>query len=109
MLRIVHSWTYPYDVIQLGGDDPRVTMREAAQRELDAAVAQAEALGPLEIEAVLVEDGAAHALLAAADEADLLVLGSHGRGGLRSLLLGSVSQSVVQHAPCPVAVIRAPK
>ncbi len=109
VLRIVHSWTYPYDVIQLGGDDPRVTMREAAQRELDAAVAQAEALGPLEIEAVLVEDGAAHALLAAADEADLLVLGSHGRGGLRSLLLGSVSQSVVQHAPCPVAVIRAPK
>jgi nucleotide-binding universal stress UspA family protein len=58
---------------------------------------------------VIDEDGTAHALLAAADGDDLLVLGSHGRGGLRSLLLGSVSQTVVQHTPCPVAVIRPPK
>jgi nucleotide-binding universal stress UspA family protein len=108
-LRIVHSWTYPYDVVQLGGDDPRVALRESAQRELDDAVQRALALGGVEVEAVLVEDGAAHALLGAADEADLLVLGSHGRGGLRSLLLGSVSQTVVQHTPCPVAVIRPPK
>jgi nucleotide-binding universal stress UspA family protein len=108
VLQVVHAWTYPYEVMQFGGDDPRVVMRDAAQRELAAAVARAEELGPLEIEPVLVEDGAAHALLAAGDEADLLVLGSHGRGGLRSLLLGSVSQTVVQHAPCPVAVIRRP-
>jgi nucleotide-binding universal stress UspA family protein len=108
-LRIVHTWTYPYDVMQLGGEDPRVALRETAQRELDEAVKEALALGEVEVEAVLVEDGTAHALLAAADGADLLVLGSHGRGGLRSLLLGSVSQTVVQHTTCPVAVIRPPK
>jgi nucleotide-binding universal stress UspA family protein len=38
--------------------------------------------------------------------ADLIVLGSHGRTGLKRLLLGSVALSVVTHAPCSVEVIR---
>ncbi|HKM80498.1 MAG TPA: universal stress protein [Candidatus Acidoferrum sp.] len=40
--------------------------------------------------------------------ADLIVIGSHGRGGLQRLLLGSVAESVVRHAFCPVLVVRAP-
>ena len=40
--------------------------------------------------------------------ADLIVIGSHGRGGLQRLLLGSVAESVVRHAHCPVLVVRAP-
>jgi len=39
-------------------------------------------------------------------EADLIVVGSHGYTGLKRLLLGSVSQSVVAHAPCSVEVVR---
>ena len=38
--------------------------------------------------------------------ADLIVLGSHGRAGLRRLLLGSVASYVVSHAPCSVEVVR---
>ncbi len=50
----------------------------------------------------------AEALLEAAEGADLLVVGSRGRGGLGSLLLGSTSAHCVHHAPCPVVVVRTP-
>jgi len=43
---------------------------------------------------------------AAAWPADVIVLGSHGRTGLNRLLLGSVSESVVRHAPCSVEIVR---
>lgn len=39
--------------------------------------------------------------------ADLIVIGSHGRGGLKRALLGSVAEGVMRHAPCPVLVVRA--
>ena len=46
------------------------------------------------------------ALLTFAENAQLLVVGSRGRGGFRGLLLGSTSQHMLYHAPCPVAVVR---
>jgi len=39
--------------------------------------------------------------------ADLIVIGSHGRAGLRRALVGSVAEGVMRHAPCPVLVTRA--
>jgi nucleotide-binding universal stress UspA family protein len=49
---------------------------------------------------------APRALLETATNAQLVAVGSRGRGGFRGLLLGSTSQHLLYHAPCPVAVIR---
>ena len=48
----------------------------------------------------------ARALLERAADADLLVVGSRGLGAVRRLLLGTVSEKVLQHAPCPVLIVK---
>lgn len=83
--------------------------RSAAQTELDAAVADAFPDGPpKDFEARLVEGDPSDTLVAEAGDADLVVVGSRGRGGLKSALLGSVSGHVVHHAASPVVVVKAP-
>ena len=42
-------------------------------------------------------------------DADLIVMGTHGRGGIAHVLMGSVAEQVVRAAPCPVLLVRAPK
>jgi nucleotide-binding universal stress UspA family protein len=67
------------------------------------------ALGPVRAE-TSVEPGAPGAALCERAEslgADVVVVGSRGRGAIRRALLGSVSTYVVQNAPCPVLVVRA--
>jgi nucleotide-binding universal stress UspA family protein len=49
------------------------------------------------------------ALIHVAERADGLVVGSRGRGGFAGLLLGSVSQQLAQHAPCPVTIVPSPR
>jgi nucleotide-binding universal stress UspA family protein len=55
---------------------------------------------------MLTGERPAAALVEAAGEASLVVVGSRGHGGFTGLLLGSVSQQVLNHAPCPVVVVR---
>lgn len=64
---------------------------------------QADRVTPL----LLCDAHPAEALIEAATTAQLLVVGSRGRGGFSGLMLGSVSQQCVQHARCPVVVVRA--
>lgn len=52
----------------------------------------------------------AHEIVEAARmwHADVLVVGTHGRGGIKRVVLGSVAEDVMRHAPCPVLAVRAP-
>ncbi|MFJ9444628.1 universal stress protein [Kitasatospora sp. NPDC101235] len=61
---------------------------------------------PVEVRERVEYGNAAQVLLKVADGAELLVLGNRGHGGFAGALLGSVSQHCVQHASCPVVVVR---
>lgn len=103
----VHAWIYPYS----GQLEPRALMKLDAMEELQRGVKSLGSRltdGSVQVHPRLSEKSAAGALLDEAHDADLIVVGSHGRGALRAALLGSVSRTVVQHATCPVAVIRRP-
>ncbi len=107
-LDVVHVWfryppTMPY--VPPSVDDSQ-TLEAAAVALLDRVVDEADQHDlPTPIVPILVDGSAAHMLVETAKGADLLVVGSRGRGGFAGLLLGSVSQQVVQHAPCPVVVV----
>jgi nucleotide-binding universal stress UspA family protein len=80
---------------------------EAARVTLDDAVSGV--LGSdtgIDVERKLVEQDAGEALVAESADADLVVVGSHGRTGFRAALLGSVSRHVVDHSKCPVVVVK---
>jgi nucleotide-binding universal stress UspA family protein len=80
---------------------------DAATTVLDDAVDAASGGAGVEIEKKVVEGDPGEAIISAAADADLIVVGSHGRTGLTAALLGSVSRHVVDHAKCPVVVVKA--
>lgn len=113
-LRIVHTWSLPHSgagpavamepqALTQAIDDDRSAAAELVRAEL--AAADVDATG-IEIESVIAEGPASAALIAEADGADLIVVGSRGRGGFKGLLLGSVSHQTVHHASCPVVIVR---
>ncbi|MEU4293386.1 universal stress protein [Kribbella sp. NPDC026596] len=59
----------------------------------------------IDVKTKVVHSHPVQALLDGADGAELIVVGSRGRGGFTGMVLGSVSQAVLRHAPCPVAVV----
>jgi nucleotide-binding universal stress UspA family protein len=61
----------------------------------------------IEVTRSILEGRPASTLVRASEGADLLVVGSRGRGGFRGLALGSVSHQLAQHSACPVVIVRA--
>lgn len=109
-LRVVGTFTTPimstgYEVAVPDPSD----LEAASATMLDAAVDTVAEGGALEGVEVLREVHEGHAgerLISLSRDADLLVVGSRGHGGFMGLLLGSVTNYVVNHAVCPVVVVR---
>jgi nucleotide-binding universal stress UspA family protein len=102
-LTVVHAWSYPYGTETAMARD---FIRVDAATEMDRSVEHARLRGGGMVEGRLAEADAADELVAAAEDADVLVVGTRGRGGLRSILFGSVSSEVICRAPCPIVVVR---
>jgi|ERR1022692_1904200 nucleotide-binding universal stress UspA family protein len=109
----VIAWHYP-DLaaaggygIAVAGIEPSYDFRQIAEKTVTDAISSALSPGSdVRVRAQVIEDNPVRALLDASADADLLVVGSRGHGGFTEALLGSVSQHLVQHAPCPVVIIR---
>jgi nucleotide-binding universal stress UspA family protein len=107
-LRVVLAWEVTLDDELVPRDGPVAVERERAARAVveRALAADADALDGLATDVRVVRGPAVTALLDAADDGVMLVVGARGRGGFEKLLLGSVSQQVVQHATGTVVVVR---
>jgi nucleotide-binding universal stress UspA family protein len=108
-VRLVAAWDVP-GAVYAGGyglGDPELSARleEAARGDAERALEQVDAEG-VQIGTVVREGNPARVLVEEAGDADLLVVGSRGLGGFRSLLLGSVGQQCAHHAPCPLVIVR---
>ncbi len=109
-LHVVRAWamtTAPQPSSWTPGYVPPLPEWEKAVHDELAAHVKAAGLDPsVRVTCHVVHKAPAQGLMTAAEGANLLVMGARGRGGFRGLLLGSVSDQLVHHAPCPVTVVR---
>jgi nucleotide-binding universal stress UspA family protein len=108
-LEVVHAigeaWLFPApdaSVLQMGEEvlsDWKLLLAESV-------AGYAEKFPDVTFTSRVVQGSAAAALVAAGDHASTVVVGARGRSAMAKRLLGSVSRSVVEHAPCTVAVVR---
>jgi nucleotide-binding universal stress UspA family protein len=112
-LLLLHVLTPPSPFVPIGGELPSsylallAAARRDARRRLAALLAQARGAGA-RARARLVAGGPADEILKVGRRwrPDLIVIGTHGRGGVRRFLMGSVAEHVVRRASRPVLTVR---
>ena len=110
-LVLLHAWQVPAGTFPMEQPIPAELlqrMNDEAQRGLDAAVREASTLDARRVTPVLRHGIPWTSIVDTLEDPafDLVVIGTHGRTGLARILLGSVAEKVVRHAPCPVLAIR---
>ena len=110
-LVLVHAWYVPASAYSLEAPFPPDTIQglvDDAQQALDAAVKEAVAAGAKRATGKLLTGLPWMQIVEELDQRpyDLCVIGTHGRTGLARVLLGSVAEKVVRHAPCSVLAVR---
>jgi nucleotide-binding universal stress UspA family protein len=107
---VLHAWNanvYTSGVAMSALVEPwHELVTEQGQIMADAIAPWTQKFPEVEVQTHLVQGRPADVLVHASEGAELVVVGSRGRGGFRGLLLGSVSRSVLHRAHCPVAVVR---
>lgn len=108
-LEVVAAWQYPVTTsLPAFGAMPAPEDLSVQSRDSLVALLAEEGItasGPVAVSTLVAEGSASQVLIDAAKDAALLVVGSRGHGGFSGLLIGSVSQQCVTHAPCPVVVV----
>lgn len=112
-LRVIHTWTDLSADALYGYGLEREQLQRLADEAHEVVAERIAGFGidypDVEVERIIVPDGPAAQLVEHAKDAQLLVVGSRGRGGFRGLLLGSTSQAVLHRATCPVLVVKTAK
>lgn len=105
-LHLVRAWMPPNSRWNPPGFDPE-ELTVAERVALDELLSRWQAKHPeVKVTTEVVADSPARCLIDATRNAQLVVVGSRGRGGFLGLLLGSVSQQLLHHSHCPVAIVR---
>jgi nucleotide-binding universal stress UspA family protein len=108
-VEIAACWHYPAMPFVLSQPPISAEQFEQGAREVaaDAIATVIDTQAAADIEVTVLEGAPSLALLELAHTAEMVVVGSRGRGGFAGLLLGSVSQHLAEHAPCPVVIVHA--
>jgi nucleotide-binding universal stress UspA family protein len=109
-LTVVHAWFLDYAATSFAVVDGVEPRRQLAEEErvhaLEVLAGWGEKYPDVRVNLHVVQAHPVQALVEHSRGAELVVVGSRGRGGFAGLLLGSVSQGVLHHAHCPVMVVR---